>query len=282
MSYKILILFIFSSLIVGCDSNSADPLMSEDDVVLVEVDGRPVTLPMLEFLMETRGVTEQDTDQMRELLDELIRLRAMANAAEREGVSDRPKVRAERMIKDIEVQYVRYLEHFQTENPVGDAEIQQVYRQQVERAGGLQYRLETIQFDSQAGALAALTAIEDGASDFEQQLALANETGRTVGRPNWIDRSQVPDDVSQALATASEGDTLSALLPYQDQWLIARVLDTQELELPTLDEVSEGIRRTLTREQNQLLIDDVFETANIVPMLPLEEEGSAEEPEPSG
>lgn len=282
MKYKFLILLVFFSLLVGCDTNSGDPLMSEEDVVLVEVDGRPVTLPMLEFLMEARGVTEQDTDQMRELLDELIRLRAMANAAEREGISDRPKIRAERMIKDIEVQYVRYLEHFQSENPIGDAEIQQVYRQQVERAGDLQYRLETIEFDQQADALSALTAIEDGESDFEQQLALANQAGRTVGRPNWIDRSQVPDDVAQALAGSVQGDTLSTLMPYQDQWLIARVLETQDLQLPTLGEVSEGIRRTLAREQNQLLIDDTFESANIVPMLPLEEEGSAEEPEPSG
>lgn len=282
MRYKLLILLFLSGFLAGCNSNVADPLMSEEDVVLVEVDGRPVTLPMLEFLMEARGVTEQDTDQMRELLDELIRLRAMANAAEFEGISARPKVRAERMIKDIEVQYVRYLEHFQSENPIGDAEIQQVYRQQVERAGDLQYRLETIQFERQVDALSALTAIEDGESDFEQQLVLANEAGRAVGRPNWIDRSQVPDDVSQALAGVSEGDTLSALLPYQDQWLIARVLETQALELPTLDQVSEGIRRTLAREQNQLLIDDVFEAANIVPMLPLEENGPAEESEPSG
>ena len=282
MSYKLLFLVVLSGLIAGCNSGGADPMVTEDDVVLVEVDGRPVTLPMLEFLMETRGVTEQDTEQMRELLDELIRLRAMANRAEAEGISDRAKVRAERMIKDIEVQYVRYLEHFQAESPISEADIQQMYQQQRQRSGDRQFRIEAIHFDSQADALTALTAVQDGQSDFDQQLALAEQAGREVSRPGWIDRSQVPDDVALALDDSDQGEILSTLMPYQDQWLIARVLETQPLQIPPLEQVREGIRRTLAREQNQFLIDETFESATIVPMLPLEDDEAAEDSDAAG
>ncbi len=275
MKHKLLIILTMALYVSGCSDATHAPLIEQDEVVLVEVDGHPITLTMLEFLMEARGVAEDDTEQMRQLLDELIRLRAMANRAELEGISQAPKVRAERMIKDIEVQYVRYLEHFQKENPIGDAEIQQVYRQQVQRAGDLQYRLETIVFDSQSDALAALSAIEDGSSEFDQQVAQAIDAGHQVLQPNWIDRSQVPEDISAALAGSEVGDTVPALMPYQDQWVVARILETQPNQVPALDEVREGIRRTLTREQNQLLIDDVFESAEITPMLPLD--GAGEE-----
>ncbi|MEM1080663.1 MAG: peptidylprolyl isomerase [Pseudomonadota bacterium] len=246
-------------------------MLSAEDVVLVEVDGRPVTLAMLEFLMESRGVSEDDPEQMRQLLDELIRLRAMANAAEAEGVSTDPKVRAERMIKDIEVQYVRYLEHFQEQNPITDAEIQQVYSQQVQRAGTVRYRLQTIVFDQQSVAVESLNGLLDGTVSFDQEIERAETDGRAVLSPNWVDRSQVPAEVSAALAQTAAGEPVGALMPYQDQWVVARVLETQANTIPSLEEVREGIRRTLAREQNQLLIDDRFDSADIVPMLPLDD-----------
>src|SRR6056297_942360 len=147
MSFSRLIVICFMFFLLaavgGCGDSEGDyRLVTDDDVLLVEVDGAPVTLPMLEFLMEVRGVDEEDTEGMRELLDELIRLRAVANRAAEEQVSTKPRVRAERMVKDIEVQYVRYLEHFQAGNPISDDEIEAVYQAQLERAGR-RYQIET-------------------------------------------------------------------------------------------------------------------------------------------
>ena len=89
MNSKLLTSFVITALLSGCggadnERDIAGMLVADDDVVLVEVDGAPVTLPMLEFLMEIRDVDEEDTEGMRELLDELIRLRAVANRAAEE------------------------------------------------------------------------------------------------------------------------------------------------------------------------------------------------------
>lgn len=278
MIFNKLILLAFISFVLtlvgGCGNDDGDParsLVADDDVVLVEVDGAPVTLPMLEFLMEVRGIDEQDTEGMRELLDELIRIRAVANRATEEQVSSRPRVRAERMVKDIEVQYVRYLEHFQRENPISNEEIRAVYEAQLERAGDRRYQIETIEFPEQAPALEQLDALHAGDMTFQEAIAQASEEGRIARRTDWIDASQVPADFAAVLAGTAAGDVVESLLPYQDKWLIVRVAEVDALAPPSFDEVREGIRRTLVRQQTQSMIEQTFERAEITPMLPLED-----------
>ncbi|MBL36864.1 MAG: hypothetical protein CMP07_00485 [Xanthomonadales bacterium] len=271
---KISFMALMLALIAGCEHDDVDPassLVADDDVVLVEVDGAPVTLPMLEFLMEVRGIDEEDTEGMRELLDELIRIRAVANRAAEEQVSSRPRVRAERMVKDIEVQYVRYLEHFQRQNPIADEEIRAVYEAQLERAGDRRYQIETIEFPEQAPALRQLEALRTGDAAFSDAIAQASEEGRVARRTDWIDASQVPADFAAVLAETASGDVVESLLPYQDKWLLVRVAEIDALAPPSLDEVREGIRRTLVRQQSQSMIEQTFERAEITPMLPLED-----------
>jgi peptidyl-prolyl cis-trans isomerase C len=271
MTARLAPLLLAVAALVGCgEQETSHPLVEDDDVVLVEVGGEPVTLAMLEHLMKVRGVGEDDTEGMRELLDELIKLQAVANRAAEEGVSSRPEVRAERMIKDVETQYVRYLEVFQRTNPVSEAEIRAVYEEQAERAGTRRYRLETIEFEDQAAALAELDAIRAGQSDFEAAMQRAGEAGRTVRRTDWIDGSQVPPDFRAEIAKAEAGAVMETLLPFQGNWMIARVADVQPFEPPPLAELRDGIRRTLLRERSEAMIERTFEAAEITPMLPLE------------
>ncbi|MGK7297469.1 MAG: peptidyl-prolyl cis-trans isomerase [Candidatus Wenzhouxiangella sp. M2_3B_020] len=271
MIHKILFSLLVCISIVGCQQEPDHPLVESDDVVLVEVEGEPITLDMLEYLMEARGVAEDDTEGMRELLDELIKLRAVANRAGREGISDRPEVRAQRMIDDIQIQYVRFLEFFQAQNPVTDAEIAAVYAEQSERAGDRRYRLETIEFEDQARALKELGELLTGELTFERAIELATADDRVVRRTDWVDGSQVPPDFRGVLQDAEADDIVESLLPYQGRWMIVRVIDTDSFAPPALDEVREGIRRTLLRERTQAMIERTAESADVTPMLPLED-----------
>ena len=276
MNSKVLIGIVLVSAIAGCGKSDdghdvARALIATDDVVLVEVGGAPVTLPMLEFLMDVRGVEEEDSEGMRELLDELIRLRAVANRSARDNVSTRQRVRAERMVKDVELQYVRYLEHFQKENPVTEAEIREVYRAQVDRAGDRRYKLETIEFKNQAEALRQLEALRDDETDFQAALKQAESEGRVARRTDWVDASQVPADFARELGRIDAAGVVDSLLPFQDQWLIVRVIEIDALDPPALEEVRQGIRRTLVRKQTEAMIDQTYDAAEITPMLPVEE-----------
>jgi len=269
MHFKILLFISIIASISACGGRDTG-LVSDDDVVLVEVDGEPLTKTMLEFLMTVRGVEEGDIDGMRALFDEMIRLQAVANAAHRDGLSARPDVRAERMLKDIEVQYVRYLEQFQQDNPVTDQDVLAAYREQARRSGDTRWQLETIEFSDQAAALETVRALRSGEIDFKQALEIAAGQGRIARRTGWVDASQVPPSFQSVLRATAVGEVVEELMPFEAQWLAVRVAERESLQPPPLDEVREGIRRTLLREKSQAMIELLFEQAEITPMLPLE------------
>lgn len=271
MSYKSFI-FILPILLCACAQESGAPDQSGDEaVVLVTVDGEPVTLPMLERVMAARGVAEDDHEGMRELLDELIRVQAVANAARAEGVADEPEVQAELRLAEAQMLYGHYLDRAQRRQPVTDAQVREVYDRQLERSGDSQYRIEIIGYDDGARASGAIERIENGEMDYATLRAEARAAGRTVDEPGWIDRSQVPEDFAAALVETNAGGVVGQALEDGRGWFLVHVAEKRELQPPPFEQVREGIARSLLQQRRTRRVESLYEQAEITPMLPLDQ-----------
>lgn len=272
MSHKLLIIIVLLTL-VGCQSQPPEEpgLIEPDDVVLVLVDGEPITLPMLEFMMAARGVDEDDHEGMREILEELIRLQAVANAAKSEELDREPQVRARRMIRDLEALQLRYFDQVYQDHPITDEDIEAVYQAQLERTGNLRYQIETILYPTQAEALERLVRIEEGETTFDELKASAEATGLTVDEPMWVDRGQVPEELAALLADISAGEVLGLPLETPQGWRVVRVNESRQVDVPDIEEVREGIARHLVRQRLEALVEDLYDASEIEPMLPIEE-----------
>ena len=264
MNYKVLIFILFISMfLMACQPT--EPWSNKDDIVLVEVDGKPVTLPMLEFMMENKGVSADDTEGMREILDDLIRLRVVATAAETEGLAEQKSIRAERAIKDMEVLQLAYFSQAYKQFPIADEQIEETYRLQVDRAGEFQYQLQTVEYADQAQAISAIVGMADGSANFESLIEEANEERRSVQVTSWVDLSQVPERVRTSMRGAEIGDTLELPLPnpLNQTWLVAQVVDRRNTVSPPLEQVREGIARALVRQRLEALVEDLYDAAQI-------------------
>ncbi len=248
-----------------------DSLVTTEDVILVEVDGKPISLPMLEFMMTQRGVAEDDHEAMRLLLDELIKLRAVANAAEKEGLANRPQVRAQRALRDMETLQLNYFTQVHEQNPITEEIVAETYNNQLQRSGENQFRLQTVVFPQQSEALLELAGLQDGQISFDQLIAKAREDGLTVEPTGWVDRSQLGPEIGPLLEKAQEGEVLSAPLSTPQGWRLLRVDAVRPLEAPSLEAVREGIERQLVRQRLEALVEDLYQAAEITPKLPLEE-----------
>ena len=275
MKYKYLFFIVIVLLsLTACQSSAPEPesAVGEDEVVLVLVDGEPITLPMLEYTMEARGISEDDHDAMRSALDELIRLQAVANEARSSGLADQPRVKAHQRLRSLEALQISYFEQLAQEQPISDAEIETAYRAQIERAGQRQYQIETIVYTNQPAVLTALESIEEGSADFEALARQARANGLAVDEPLWVDLSQLPPDIGSLLQEAESGAVLSLPLQTQQGWRLVRLSDTRRLQPPALEQVRQGIVRTLARERVNARVDELYEASEITPMLPLEDE----------
>jgi peptidyl-prolyl cis-trans isomerase C len=249
----------------GQSGDEGQPGADDETVVLVEVDGEPITLSMLERMMEARGVGEADHERMRQLLDELIRMQVVATAADEAGVDEAPEVRAELRLAEVQTLYRNYINRVQRDSPITDQQIRAAYQAQLERSGDTQYRIEFVRFDEQSAALAAIERLEEGAA--LDELEAAGE----VESPGWIDRSQVPKPFAARLAETGPGEIVPVPLQSGQGWHAVRVVETRPLDPPPFEQVKEGIARTLLRQQRESFVESLYQDANIEPMLPLEE-----------
>jgi len=274
MNHRVLILVVLlTALVVGCGPGTGgEQWVTDEDVVLIEVDGEPISLPMLEFMMANRGVSEDDHEAMRGLLDELIRLRVVANAAINEGIASDAKLRAQRAIRDMEALQIAYFTDIYERYPVTPTQIEETYRRQLQRSGSEQYQLQTIAYGSQSEALIALVGLNEEEFGFDELLARAEAENRAVNTTAWVDRSQLPERIHSELSDASVGQFLSLPLPAPNgqDWLVAQIVDQRPLDAPALEEVREGIARTLVRQRLEALVDDLYEAADIQPMLEMD------------
>lgn len=271
MSYRPLIISIIIVISACAQQGEESSGPVDKSVVLVEVDGKPITLPMLERAMEARNVEESDHERMRELLDELIRMQAVANAARSEGMADDPEVQAELRLSEIQTMYRHYINRAQRAQPVTDEDIRDVYQAQLERSGDTQYRIETIAYEDQARVLKAIMRLQDGEVDYSGLRAEAEADGLAIEEPGWIDRSQVPEGFAARLVETGSGQIVPRPLESSRGWHLVRVLETRDLQVPALDQVREGIARSLLQQRREALTQSLYDQAEITPMLPLEE-----------
>lgn len=271
MKYNYLI-FLFSFFLIACGNQGGESADADaETVVLVEVDGTPVTLTMLEVAMEARGVSENDHEAMRELLDELIRMQAVVNAARGEGLDRNPEVRAQLRLVEMQTLYRHYLERAQRGRTISEQDLRDVYAAQLERSGDTQYRIEIIGYDDQARALKAIERVQDGAVDYAALRAEAQASGLPVDEPGWIDRSQVPEDFAALLVETGAGEIVPQPLNNPQGWFVVRVSDKRDLQVPSFEQVRDGIARSLEQQQRQTLVESLYDQAEITPMLPLEQ-----------
>lgn len=269
MKLKALIFSVISLVLVGCQSEPQG-LIHADDIILLEVDGQAISLPMLEYMMRQRGVAEEDHDGMRAIMDELIRLRVVASAAEREGLADEPEVRAARMLRDLETLRIRYFTHIFETFPVTDEDVERVYQAQVARAGDRQFTFDSLLFASQSQALLALLALEDGAAEFEAMVDGEQFQVQAADRIGWVDRSQLGEEIGALLGDLERGEIIGVPLQTEQGWRVLRLAEERPLEAPPLESVREGIARQLVRQRLEAVVEDLYEAAQIIPMLPLE------------
>ena len=218
----------------------------------------------------------RSTMRMRGVLEELIRMQAVANAAEDSGLSDEPRIRAMRQLSQLEVIWTNYLDQLVRDEPVSEEEIQQVYSAQAGQTGGQQFQIETVVYINQPNVLADLARIESEEISYEDLLAESRRRGRVIDQPIWVDLSQLPADIRTLLSEAEPGDVLSAPLQTPQGWRLVHLTAIRDFEPPPLDSVRDGIIQTIQRQRMNAHVETLYEAAEITPMLPLESAGEDE------
>lgn len=249
-----------SALVIGLTFAPATIRAQDENQVVAKVGDYEITEADMDLAEEDfSGSLAQYPEQQRRviLLDVMINLKLLADAAEADGMADNPEFQRrlayarQRTLRDL------YFEK-EIESQITPEAIEEAYNEQI--VGGeapVEVRARHILVETEDEAKALVEALEGGA-DFAE-LAKEKSTGPSGangGDLGYFGENDMVPEFGQA-AFALEVGAISAPVQTQFGWHVIKLEDKREKTPPPIEQVSDQIRDVLLRSRFADLISEL-------------------------
>jgi peptidyl-prolyl cis-trans isomerase C len=228
------------------------------------VNGEPIPESILRvyaLASERKSLDDLAPEDRQRLLDDVIGIELLNQQAEQEGLTSSRTLAAQLELQRLQLVARSMATSYLEKNPPTEAEIQQIYDENLPRLAGEQYKARHILVETKTEADEVLAELRSG-KDF---LALAQEhadgpTGPNGGALDWFTAESMPPAFAEAVRTMSVG-TYSAE-PVQTDFGFHVILleDVRRQEPPALadirDELVAAAERTRLNAYMQSLRDE--------------------------
>lgn len=257
-----------SMVTLGCSQQSAtttDTTASTSDALgsatLQAADGREVKESLVRYyaLNALQKPVEQLTPEEREtIVDNLVDLDVLANAAEARGLTDERTVAVELELQRQQVLARTMVNRFVEENPPSDAELQAEYDANLSELETVEHKARHILVESEEEANGLIEQL-DGGADFselaqEHSIDPAASNGGDLG---WFTSDSMVAPFAEAVEAMEVGSHSSAPVQTQFGWHVILVEDRRASEPPALDTVRADLSNRVTQRKLQAYIDSL-------------------------
>lgn len=265
--WKLLSISILS-LMLGCSENELDAESSNSPPIAATVNNSPILLSALDLYARSRiqkNAEDLTSSERETMLDELIRIRLLADAAETAELNNDPQVTAELDIQRDQILASRMASDYLEQNPVSEAELRLAYDKNIDQLSGPQYKARHILLSSHGEALAVIEELNRG-QNFEQ-LAIERSTGPSGpngGDLGWFAAETMVAPFAAAVR-AMEVESHS-LDPVETQFGFHVILleDKRDQAAPGLDPVRAELTQFVRQEKIEAFVGSLRAAAEIV------------------
>src|SRR5215469_12290655 len=231
------------------------------------VNGTPIPKSRADALIEQlvhQG--QQDTPQLQQAVrEELVNREILMQEAIREGIPNKPDVKAQIAVAQQTVVLRALIENFVKNNQPSDAEVKARYDQLTKDAGGNEYHLHHILVDNEQQAKDLIAKIKAGASfeDLAKQYSKDPGSAKNGGDLDWSDPKAYVPEFATAATHLQKGQMTDTPVHTQFGWHIIRLDDVRDVTPPPLDSVKPQIVQQMQQEKLQAFEENLRKNAKI-------------------
>ena len=252
----------------GCSENELNVESNDGPPIAARVNDSPILLSALDLYARSRiqkNAEDLTSSERETMLDELIRIRLLADAAETAELNNDPQVTAELDIQRDQILASRMASDYLEQNPVSEAELRLAYDKNIDQLSGPQYKARHILLSSHGEALAVIEELNRG-QNFEQ-LAIERSTGPSGpngGDLGWFAAETMVAPFAAAVR-AMEVESHS-LEPVETQFGFHIILleDKRDQAAPGLDPVRAELTQFVRQEKIEAFVGSLRAAAEIV------------------
>jgi peptidyl-prolyl cis-trans isomerase C len=255
------LLTLIAVFLAGCAAEEPAAPATDLGEVIVTVDGESISEPMLAYYSRSRA--QKDTADLSEeerdgLMEELIQLRLIANAAEASDTLTDSEFLAEIELQRLQLVARRQITNHLQDNPVTDAELQATYEANLEQFAGEQYKARHILVEAEQEAIDIIAELQQGA-DF-QELARERSTGPSGpngGDLGWFEADRMVPPFASAVREMEAGSFSEAPVQTRFGWHVIFLEERSDARAPGLDAVRADVTQLVEQQKVENYLEEL-------------------------
>ena len=234
--------------------------------VLATVNGTLITQQTLDFHMQQRNMRrpgDAANQDQNLVLQEVINLELMNQAAEKAGIDARPEIATQLQHQRRAFLAGVAVQDYITSHPVTDEETQALYQQRFGSADQ-EYKARHILLKSEEDASKVVAELDQG-GDFAE-LAKQHSTGPTGpngGDLGWFSPAQMVQPFSEAVAKLEKGQYTKAPVQTQFGWHVILLEDSRESTPPAYEDIKDQLQMVVQNQRLQQYLQELREAATV-------------------
>ena len=268
-----LALLLGLGLLAGCQAQTdtaKSAASASASPAIATVNGQAITQADLDAYRQMRAGQMPNVDlSSKALVEELVDMRLLEQAAVKAGVADKPQVKAEVEQSRANILIQALLRDKFGSQKYSDAELKKQYDQLVAQASQREYKASHILVKTEAEAKKVIEQLNKGANFAElakkDSIAPSAPKGGELG---WFTAQTMVAPFSQAVEQLKKGEYTKTPVHTRFGWHVILLQDTRKMNPPPFDQVKSRIQAMLTQQAIQKYVQDLRDKAKVKLELP--------------
>jgi peptidyl-prolyl cis-trans isomerase C len=231
------------------------------------VNGKPLpesVLRVYALATEGRNLEELAPEARERLIDDLVGVMLLSQQAEKDGLTRSRTVAAQVELQRLQmVARAQATDHLE-KNPATEAEIQQIYEENLPRLSGEQYKTRHILVETEAEAASVIEQLRAG-QDF---VALAEAradgpTGPNGGSLDWLSTDSMPPEFAAAVRVMTPGSYTAAPVKTEYGFHVILLEETRKQEPPPLEQLRSELVGAVDRKRVEEYLKSLRDAATV-------------------
>ncbi|HEY8887952.1 MAG TPA: peptidyl-prolyl cis-trans isomerase [Gallionella sp.] len=243
-----------------------NPAFAEDKSAAV-VNGVPVPQARVDFRVKIATSQGQpDTPALRKaVLDDMINLEVLSQAAEKAGTGKDPEVIQQTELAKQSVLVSAFVQDYAKNHPISDDQLQQEYDKLKAHLGTKEYKARHILVDTEAEAKAIIAQLGKKGNFDKIAKEKSKDAGSAAhgGELDWAVPSNFVAPFANALVGLKKGTYTKVAVQSPFGWHIIKLDDVRDLKVPSFEELKPQLLQRLQQQSIKDYIADLRSKAKI-------------------
>ena len=230
------------------------------------VNGKPIPAAKVDQLVKQVVAQGRATDspQLREQVKkELIGREVLLQEADKEGLGNRPEVKAAMDNARQSIIINAMLADYVKKHPVSDAAIKPEYDRYKAQVGDKEYHARHILVDTEQQAKDIIAKLKGGANWNELAKQSKDSSANNGGDLDWASPATFVPEFSKAMTSLQKGAITETPVHTQFGWHVIKLEDVRPTKIPPLEEVKGQIAEALQQRQLAQYREELIKKAKV-------------------